>query len=463
MLTLHQLEERIADDGSYGAQLGPDPSVIAAKRQLASGVLESFRASFPSPDSRRVAACFVPGRVEVLGKHTDYAGGHSLLAAVDRGFFSISARNGTNRIRLVENDRRFPPCEFELTAGLQPAVGHWSNYPMTMVRRLVSNFGTVLEQAKAGVDVAFGCDLPVAGGMSGSSALMIMTYFALALPNRLPEDSVFRQNITCPTDLAMYLACAENGQTFRALPGDAGVGTFGGSEDHTQILCGRKGKLSLFQFCPTEQKGEMPLPPDLAMLVAYSGVKAEKTGPAMHQYNSVSRRARLAVEAYNTRFGTQHRLLRELMDECGPKLAACRIDEALAASPEAGAVRNRFGQFMQEDREIIPAAVKALVASDYPAFGCWIDRSHAVSRDLLGNIIPEIDHLQASARRLGALAASGFGAGFGGSAYAIVPRGLLAVFPHLWREAYLQKFPGLAQACAFVGVSVSNSAGELFG
>ncbi len=61
---------------------------------------------------------------------------------------------------------------------------------------------------------------------------------------------VFRKNILDAVDLSVYLACAENGQSFRGLEGDAGVGTFGGSEDHAAILNGRPSRLSLFEFSP---------------------------------------------------------------------------------------------------------------------------------------------------------------------------------------------------------------------
>ncbi|MCS6863096.1 MAG: hypothetical protein NZT92_22550, partial [Abditibacteriales bacterium] len=193
MLTLSQLRKRIGEDGWYARQFGADAPVIEAKKSLARSVLETFTRSFSTSEHTEVVAYFVPGRVEVLGKHTDYAGGHSLLIAADRGFFCLSALNGTHRVRLVENDPSFPPCAFEISPNLEPPVGHWSNYPMTMVKRLAANFTPPADRAGRdapllqGVNVAFGCDLPIASGMSGSSALMIMTFFALALPNRLME------------------------------------------------------------------------------------------------------------------------------------------------------------------------------------------------------------------------------------------------------------------------------------
>ena len=486
VLTLSQLQKRIGEDGWYARQFGADAPVMDAKKSLARSVLETFTRSFSTSERTEVAAYFVPGRVEVLGKHTDYAGGHSLLIAADRGFFCISALNGTHRVRMVENDPSFPPCEFEISPDLEPPVGHWSNYPMTMVKRLAANFSQPLSQLSqpanqpssgllelagswlglAGVDVAFGCDLPVASGMSGSSALMIMTFFALALPNRLMESERFQRNVRSGIDLAMYLACAENGQTFRELEGGAGVGTFGGSEDHTQILNAKAGTFSVYQFCPTTHKADIVFPDDLTMVIAYSGVHAEKTGAAMEHYNQAARRARLIVERYNERYGTSHHLLRDIIDEGKSKdVMLAQVGSATRGSSDGGRDLDLFGRFLQfyrEDREVIPDAVRALMLRDDATLGEVIDRSHGLSREYLWNIVPEIDHLQQTARELGAIAASGFGAGFGGSAYAIVRKGTEAEFAREWSESYQRRFPQRASDCRFFTVTASAKAAEMF-
>jgi galactokinase len=477
MLTLSQLKKRISEDDWYARQFGADASVVDAKKSLARSVLETFTRSFSTSERTEVAAYFVPGRVEVLGKHTDYAGGHSLLIAADRGFFCLSALNGTPRVRLVENDPSFPACEFEISPNLEPPVGHWSNYPMTMVKRLAADFTTPPDRAGRdappltphhlqGVDVAFGCDLPVASGMSGSSALMIMMFFALARPNRLMESERFQRNVRSGVDLAMYLACAENGQTFRELDGGAGVGTFGGSEDHTQILNAKAGMFSVYQFCPTTHKADIVFPDDLAMVIAYSGVHAEKTGAAMEPYNLAARRARLVVERYNERYGTDHHLLRDIIEEGkGKEVTLAQVGSATRGVSEGGRDLDLFGRFLQfyrEDREIIPDAVRALILRDDATLGEVIDRSHGLSREYLGNIVPEIDHLQQTARELGAMAASGFGAGFGGSAYALVRQDAAAEFLREWSDHYRRRFPQRASDCQFFTVTASAKAAEMF-
>ena len=90
-------------------------------------------------DATPGAAFFVPGRIEVLGKHTDYAGGPSLLCAVERGFVVLVAPRGDARVRVqaVEDDAI---AELMLDPELPLRQGEWSSYPATVVRRIARNF-----------------------------------------------------------------------------------------------------------------------------------------------------------------------------------------------------------------------------------------------------------------------------------------------------------------------------------
>src|SRR5436190_1729685 len=114
---------------------------------------------------------FVPGRIEFLGKHTDYAGGRSLVCATEQG-----------------------------------------------------------------ICVAF------------------------SEINGLEAREEYRANIRSPEELAGYLGAIENGSSFGSLAGGEGVGTSGGSQDHTAILCARAGKLCQYSFAPVHFEREVPLP-----------------------------------------------------------------------------------------------------------------------------------------------------------------------------------------------------------
>ena len=69
---------------------------------------------------------FVPGRIEVLGKHTDYAGGRSLTCAVERGF-AVCYRPRADALVRVVDARDGRRVDFPLDADVRPQVGHWSN------------------------------------------------------------------------------------------------------------------------------------------------------------------------------------------------------------------------------------------------------------------------------------------------------------------------------------------------
>lgn len=465
MTTIGELKQSVRDVRWYHS-LAHAPAQVSAKISMMRAVLETFEKHFDAVEHREVYVHFVPGRVEFLGKHTDYAGGHSIVLAVDRGFLCISAKNGTNRVRLVECEdgtASYPPANFEVSPRLEHGPGDWTNYPKTMVQRVAMNFSRSVKLE--GVDVAFGCDLPVGGGMSGSSALMIMTYFALAKPNRLEESKKYQRNLRNNLDLAMYLACAENGQSFRELAGRKGVGTFGGSEDHTEILNGRRGMLSLFQFCPTFHKADLSWKEEWVLALCYSGVRAEKTKAAMAHYNRAAERARFVVGAYNGQYKTDYRLMREIVEENPARTLPHLLDRLQFATrntaPEDD-LPGRFRQFFVEDREIIPQTASAWIRKDLCALGRLLDVSHRNSKKYLWNIVPEIDFLQRSARELGAIASSGFGAGFGGSVYALIPKDSASDFLEAWKQDYLQKHPQSATEGQFLMTTPASCAQEMF-
>ena len=83
--------------------------------------------------------CYVPGRIEVLGKHTDYAGGRSLLCAVERGICAVAAPRTDHVIRIADVVRR-QQCQFVVSPELDPRSENWPIYPKTVARRLARNF-----------------------------------------------------------------------------------------------------------------------------------------------------------------------------------------------------------------------------------------------------------------------------------------------------------------------------------
>jgi galactokinase len=332
---------------------------------------------------------------------------------------------------------------------LTPTLGGWSNYLATVARRVARNFAGPL----VGADIALVSDLPPAAGMSSSSALMSGMFMVLAHFNRLSQRPEYQANLASGPALAGYLATIENGQNFGPFPGDRGVGTFGGSEDHTAICCCRPGELHLFAFCPVRQLDVIPFPKDYLFAIASSGVLAEKTGEAMAKYNRVSQLVSALLELWNTANGRQDRCLADAIHSGTGALAKMEdiVRNSKHAKFDSDSLSQRLRQFIHENERIIPAAARALAQADIVQFGKLVDESQRYTEDMLQNQIPQTIHLAQSARSAacGAVAASAFGAGFGGSVWAMVHRDRAEQFLAAWQESYAVAFPGNAQRATF--------------
>lgn len=391
-------------------------------------------------------AFWVPGRIEVLGKHTDYGGGRSLLCATERGICTVAGVR-EDRVMRIRDANSGETVEFELSPDIVPTPGGWPNYPMTVARRVVTNFSGPMR----GADIIFASDLPPAAGVSSSSALVVSIFLALSAANDLPARPEYCDNIHTSEDPAGYLGSVENGLSFKALHGHVGVGTFGGSEDQTAILCSRPNAVAQYSFCPVRPERVIPLPDDYRFVIGTSGVLAEKAGAALEPYNRVSRRLRAALDYWRR----------------ATKRADSSMGEAVASSPDAAehirevlrgttnaeypteSLIQRFEQFRTETVEIIPAAGDALARGDLRKFGELVELSQRGAEIALGNQIRETITLVRQARELGAVAASAFGAGFGGSVWALVPVASLATFCDSWAEAYESACPTAAAHAKF--------------
>lgn len=434
-------------------QLVRDPPVepaMAESVRLAAQVLADTGLALDRPAS----AWFVPGRIEVLGKHVDYAGGHSLLAATARGFSLVSTPLARPVLRLfdVGRGRRIT---VDLGPGAELRGASWSSYPATVVRRLARD----LPPLEQGLDVAFVNDLPTAAGLSTSSALVVATFLVLAERHRLWNHPAYRRELASLTALAGYLGAVENGYPFSGFAGDQGVGTFGGSEDQTAILCAEPGRLIQVRFCPVVAERTVALPPGRVFAVASSGVAAHKAGGAREDYNRASSLAAAAAAVWRRVTGGSEPHLAAIAQHTG----ACELGELPARYRAAldAAEATRVEHFLIENEQIVPAAGDALERGDREAFGELVSRSQQCGARLLGNQIPETEGLAELARELGADAASAFGAGFGGSVWALVAEEAVTDFLAAWQARYLEKFPGRAEWARFFATPAAAPARRL--
>jgi galactokinase len=435
---IERLEERLIS-ASLSAACLPDKILLFEKAERG---LEALG----SKTGDESVMLFVPGRIEFLGKHTDYAGGRSLLCAVERGICLIASPRSDCLVQIGDASRA-SRVAFEMSADLTPNASHWSNYLMTVARRIAQNFPVRLR----GADIAFASDLPRAAGLSSSSALVVAFFTAMADINLLDRHENYRANIHTLEDLAGYLGTVENGQSFGTLAGDKGVGTFGGSEDHTAILCCRAGFLSQYSFCPVRYEKSVRVPEGYTFVIGASGVVAEKTGEAQDKYNRAVLLARAILHLWRKASRRNDATLADAINHSPG--APERIRRVLSESPSADfssrELIDRFEQFFVESFHIIPATSEALTHGRIEEVGRLADGSELMAERLLGNQIAETVWLARSARRLGAAAASAFGAGFGGSVWAMVEADRAESFRLQWAEDYASKFPVMAKRAEF--------------
>jgi galactokinase len=389
---------------------------------------------------------FVPGRVEFLGKHTDYAGGQSLICAIERGICASFIPLEKPELHIIDFDHGDEGV-IPLSADAPGRDSHWSTYAAAVARRVTANFPGRLH----GLSLAFASDLPIAAGLSSSSALVVMFFLALSSVNDLPRHPQYAGNIASSEDLAAYLGTIENGQSFKLLAGEKGVGTFGGSEDHTAILCGRPGCLSQYSFCPVKLHRIIPFPDDHCLLIASSGVSAEKTGAAKDSYNQTAARAEALLKLWQTNTGrTDASLAAALVSTSDARSTFDRIIHTSnhpVFSPDN--LRQRLDQFILESYEIIPKVAGALTNGRLADVGALIDQSQQAAEHALYNQIKETIFLACSARELDAIAASAFGAGWGGSVWALAKSCESAEFLNRWHRQYVRSFPQHATASQF--------------
>ena len=400
----------------------------------------------------------MPGRIEVLGKHTDYGGGRVLVCAVDRGI-TVRAEAATGPPGTLEAASDAYPGTLHLEADTVPDLpaGHWGRYVHTVLARLTKNFGP-LPAAR----LAVASDLPPASGMSSSSAMITGAAMALADLTGLSSTEAWTAQLPDRMSLAGYAASIENGKSFGDLAGRPGVGTSGGSLDHTGMLASEQGQISYAEFDPMRVIDRVALPQEWSFVVAVSGVLAEKTGNAQELYNRGPALLGAIVERWNRQTGrsdaTLQAALRSLVGEDLEAPLRAEMDLAaqlpaggdLAASPLAGderltplrrlaaegMERDRLDQFLIESAVLVPRAHASLRDGDLDTFAAAVAASQRLAETHLRNQIPQTIELVRSAEQLGARAASAFGAGFGGSVWALVPTADADGFAAAWGERY---------------------------
>ncbi len=383
--------------------------------------------SFVDPEAN-VHAFFVPGRIELLGKHTDYLGGESIVCACSRGIAAISLANESGELALYDLSAG-QESHTDLVSG-QTDTNRWSLYPQTVTKRLVSDFG----QSLSGQTIYFTNSVARSSGLSSSSALVTMIALALIERNGL-AGRVFNL-VENKRGFAEYLGAVENGRPFRTAQELEGVGTKGGCQDHAAIILGREKTFTRISYNPLGKIGELQLPTGWGIAVGVSGVHARKTGEQKGDYNSLSELSELAWQVVRQKYDSAANSLGEFIRNVEEPPPAAKI-----FSDEQSVYARRYTHAVGEIRTHIPKAWSGLANGDEKIFSEAAFHSHAAAAELLANQIQETNRLVDIARKLGSMGASAFGAGFGGAVWAIFPEDVVDEKIPAWESEYRSEFP----------------------
>ena len=322
------------------------------------------------PEPRRFWA---PGRVNLIGEHTDHTDGLVLPAAIDLGI-TLTAELGGTQIRLRSTAKA---GELALPADgrAMPASG-WGRFVAAVAAELAD-----AGRAPVGMSGELSSNLPRGAGLASSAALEVVVALGLlAAAGREME----------PMALAALCRRAEHRAT--------GVPT--GIMDQAASLLGHAGSAILLD-CGSLVHHAVPLPADRALVVLDSGI-----------------RRRLSSSAYAER---TRELAAALPALDGRRPADVDPTELPGLLERLDTIPGRRLRHVVTENERVRATERALRHGDIAAVGELFAASHASLRDDFEVSIPEIDLLVELARDAGADAARMTGGGFGGAVIAIVP------------------------------------------
>jgi len=352
-----------------------------------------------------------PGRINLIGEHIDYNDLSVLPMAIGRHVRLLVRPRADARVRIASLAHGFEPREFALGGDIPPyPVGDWGNYVKAAVQALAR-----AHDGLHGFDAVLDATLPVAAGLSSSSALVIGVALALLGANNRTWD---------PIPLAEMMAQAERY-----------TGTQGGGMDQAICAGAVEGTASRVDFAPLRIT-PVPVPPDWRFVVAHSLSRAEKSGAAQQTYNRRTVECREALERVAGRGGRDGRGYRELLAEHPAAELVATAEQVLD-----GDLLKRFRHVVTEADRVYRAEA-ALQAADLPTFGTLLTASHVSLRDDYEVSSPALDELVGIAEAAGAVGARLTGAGMGGCIIAVArAQKVEAVLDRLRTEFYVPRAP----------------------
>ncbi|MCQ2297923.1 MAG: galactokinase [Bacteroidales bacterium] len=371
-------------------------------------IIEIFKNKFGSDEARIYAA---PGRINLIGEHTDYNGGFVFPGAVTQGIMAAIRANGTNEVRLYAADvDEYGTYMADDPEG--PAQRHF-RYVYGVGRELMEKGVEV-----KGFDAVYAGDVPLGAGMSSSAALSCC--FAYALTDLFGSLDKFSK-----MDLAKAGQATEHKY----------IGVNCGIMDQFASMHGREGSLMRldcrsgeFRYYPWNPKG-------YRLMLINSCVKHELVGsPYNDRRRSCEHVAQLAgVET----------------------LRDCTWEQLEAIRQQAGEEDYRRARYVLGEADRVQAVCDALERDDYKMVGKQMYLTHKGLSEDYEVSCEELDFLVEEAQKNGVTGARIMGGGFGGCCICLIEEQKYCEFADYIQKAYKARFD---TECKIIDVEIGNGA-----
>lgn len=335
-------------------------------------------------DVEHTQVFFAPGRVNLIGEHTDYNGGHVFPCALTIGTYAVARRNNGTTLRFYSmNFKSLGVIEADINHLTYQKEHDWANYPKGMLK-ILKDANYCIEE---GLDILYYGNIPNSSGLSSSASIEVLTAFLCKSLFQLEIDQI---------QIALLAQKAEN--TF--------IGVNCGIMDQFAIA---KGKKDHAIFLDTATLSYEYAPITLAGMKIVIACSNKKRGLGDSKYNERRRECEEALEFLQTKLDIQS--LGDLTEDA--------FDAIKEAIPDD--IRRKRAKHAVYENQRTMKAVKALKENDIERFGELMIESHVSLRDDYEVTGVELDTLVESAlEQEGVIGSRMTGAGFGGCTVSIV-------------------------------------------
>ncbi|MFZ3588986.1 galactokinase [Bacillus sp. DJP31] len=385
-------------------------------------LLNSFEEQFPTGDTKEVRFFFSPGRINLIGEHTDYNGGHVFPCAITFGTYGVARKREDHLICLYSmNFSESGIIEFSLEDLDYKKEHDWANYPKGMIR-YIKEAGSTL---KSGLDILIYGNIPNGAGLSSSASLEMLIGVML---NEMFDLDIER------LDLVKLGKKVEN----------EFIGVNSGIMDQFAIGMGKKG-FGMLLDCNTLKYEYAPIHLESHQIIIMNTNKRRELADS--KYNQ--RRSECGTALSRLQKGVSVQSLGELTEE------TFQENKSFINNPT---LEKRAEHAVYENHRTLKA-LQALKEGELTEFGRLMNESHHSLRDKYEVTGMELDTLvEAAWQQDGTLGARMTGAGFGGCAIAIVEKDKIEEFIADVGKKYKDK---IGYEATFYVASIGDGAKEI--